>query len=772
MFKKQKYLPYSMVLLLALYQGNALSQVSIDMKAGRSPTAIEVEKMFSVSPGSFMRLENMKIDDKSPSFVSMDLQRIEVVDDTTEIIVQSGDMVHVKKSTPRAHFSGKLDGDKGSFVFLAIDEQGEVRSIIHQGDQIIVNEAYPASSQRQAGQSSRKVDHEADFINRDFSCGLDAELIDKGHTSTAETFRKMVSTAIENQSTTKASAQATQRRADIIIETDYEYYQKFNNATTAYNYTVDLLAYISAKYQQEIGTRFLIKQINIYSTAADPWTQTTPNGQLNEVQAYWNSSSRAATPRHHVHFLSGKNTGGGVAYLNTLGYSSYAYGISGNIEGKFTPANPQIVWDSVVVAHEMGHAFGSSHTQSFDNPYLGSNLGGAIDCCYSSSTGQCATQLGGTGRYGVLPGVGSTKGGIVGQKNGTIMSYCHLLQPGIGNINFTFGANQVYGVNPGRVASVMQASAQTYLPIDSVSTTAYDLLVSKSGAGTGTIASSPAGISCGTDCTESYAANTAITLTAVASSGSAFTGWSGHCAGTTSTCSVTMGAARNVTASFATTPSRLVTLAKSGTGLGTIASSPSGMSCGTSCGSASVSFPSTNSVALGAVPATGSTFAGWSGGTCSGTTSCLVPAGTSSVNVTATFNPVTSTSAVVTLLQNTGLSGATNSTKLFAIQVPTGGRNLVISTLGGTGDVDLYVKAGAAPTTSSFDCSPYLQGNAEQCTLSSPKAGIYYISLYGSVAYSGVTLKATWTAGKAVQADGTAPTNTGAAQIWVSGPAQ
>jgi hypothetical protein len=77
----------------------------------------------------------------------------------------------------------------------------------------------------------------------------------------------------------------------------------------------------------------------------------------------------------------------------------------------------------------------------------------------------------------------------------------------------------------------------------------YTLTVVKSGTGSGTVISSPAGINCGTDCSEPYASGTMVTLTATASSGSNFVGWSGACSGTGS-CVVTMSAAQTVTATF------------------------------------------------------------------------------------------------------------------------------------------------------------------------------------------------------------------------------
>ncbi|WP_161563973.1 InlB B-repeat-containing protein [Cupriavidus lacunae] len=81
-------------------------------------------------------------------------------------------------------------------------------------------------------------------------------------------------------------------------------------------------------------------------------------------------------------------------------------------------------------------------------------------------------------------------------------------------------------------------------------TTTYALTVTKAGTGTGTVDSSPAGISsCSSTCSASYGAGTLVTLTPKAAGGSTFTGWSGSCSGTGS-CSVTMSAAQSVTATF------------------------------------------------------------------------------------------------------------------------------------------------------------------------------------------------------------------------------
>jgi PKD repeat protein len=87
-----------------------------------------------------------------------------------------------------------------------------------------------------------------------------------------------------------------------------------------------------------------------------------------------------------------------------------------------------------------------------------------------------------------------------------------------------------------------------------------------------------------------------------------------------------------------------------------------------------------------------------------------------------------------------------NHQQNWTMAVPAGATNLVFSISGGTGDADLYVKFGSAPTTSSYDCRPYVSGNSETCTISTVQAGTYYVMVNAYAAYSGVTLKGSYTA--------------------------
>ncbi|MDZ7870724.1 MAG: PPC domain-containing protein [Rheinheimera sp.] len=72
--------------------------------------------------------------------------------------------------------------------------------------------------------------------------------------------------------------------------------------------------------------------------------------------------------------------------------------------------------------------------------------------------------------------------------------------------------------------------------------------------------------------------------------------------------------------------------------------------------------------------------------------------------------------------------------------VPAGRTNLTISTAGGTGDADLYVRLDSKPTLSSYSCRPYKTGKTESCSFTNPTAGTYRIGIYGYAAVTGLTL--------------------------------
>jgi hypothetical protein len=84
--------------------------------------------------------------------------------------------------------------------------------------------------------------------------------------------------------------------------------------------------------------------------------------------------------------------------------------------------------------------------------------------------------------------------------------------------------------------------------------------------------------------------------------------------------------------------------------------------------------------------------------------------------------------------------------------------------LSGTGDADLYVRKGSAPTDSAWDCRPYFSGSMEECAVAGP--GTFYVGVRGYADSSTFTAHITFTAGAVPPPP---PPTTGVAHLDLSG---
>jgi subtilisin family serine protease len=116
---------------------------------------------------------------------------------------------------------------------------------------------------------------------------------------------------------------------------------------------------------------------------------------------------------------------------------------------------------------------------------------------------------------------------------------------------------------------------------------------------------------------------------------------------------------------------------------------------------------------------------------------------TSSVTVTA---PPVGNNVLVNGVAKTGLSATKDNNLNFTMVVPAGATSLNFAINGGSGDADLYVRFGSAPTTSNYDCRPYVGGNNESCPISTAQAGTYYVMVRAYSTFSGVSLTGSYTA--------------------------
>ncbi|MBL8619969.1 MAG: hypothetical protein JNK64_01670 [Myxococcales bacterium] len=164
-----------------------------------------------------------------------------------------------------------------------------------------------------------------------------------------------------------------------------------------------------------------------------------------------------------------------------------------------------------------------------------------------------------------------------------------------------------------RATCTLTIDATVELTVSFDTAPTYPLLVTRegSGAGSGTVRSTPVGIDCGATCTADFVQGSQVELMPSAPSGVVFTRWNGACTGS-GACVVTMDAALEVKATFSVGVLYNLQVLIGGSGVGTVQVTPPGTTCsGTQpCNSP---HPGGEPMTLTAIPQAGSQFVGWRG---------------------------------------------------------------------------------------------------------------------------------------------------------------
>lgn len=174
-----------------------------------------------------------------------------------------------------------------------------------------------------------------------------------------------------------------------------------------------------------------------------------------------------------------------------------------------------------------------------------------------------------------------------------------------------------------------------------------------------------------------------------------------------------------------------------GTVTGTTTDGTSAIDCGTDCLAV---LDGNTALTLTATPGSGYEFDGWEGA-CSGTQNTCQLSMTGAKTVEARF-----IRALTNGVALTNLSGTTGDEALFVLDVPAGATNLRIAASGGSGDLDMYVRFGAAPAGNVYDCGSENPNNSETCLVAAPSTGAYYVLFKAYSSYTSATLTASYTA--------------------------
>ena len=216
---------------------------------------------------------------------------------------------------------------------------------------------------------------------------------------------------------------------EIAIDIDKYTYDTFGDCDAAINWSLAILAGVDEIYRTSMDDMVTLQAsyINIWLTT-DPYAAYVENAgsMLDALRSTWQNDATLNSSNHDlIHLMTKRgNTGtGGIAWLDGL-CNSYGVAFSAYMDNNTNFNIPSYNWNLNVVGHEIGHNFGSNHTQSCvwqsqtyndDNGNVINFFGGPIDNCVSPEGGCSLTDYDGWSN----------------QSTGTMMSYCHTVSNGV-----------------------------------------------------------------------------------------------------------------------------------------------------------------------------------------------------------------------------------------------------------------------------------------------------------------------------------------------------
>lgn len=345
------------------------------------------------------------------------LKRFNVYTDDVKIVEKTiaGDKP-LKINNPVLTYTGVLPDIKNSLVVLNFFEN-EIVGLVKTDNDIYV-----------IGKIGKETDVTDDYIlfsesNRKMtnalSCGSEIFGVPQEIQNTIQTLKSNRDNGFQ-----------TMLNAVVAIDIDHFTNNVYGGATNAINWGTALIAATSAIYMKEENVKLSIGYIRSWTTP-DPYTSTSGPVMLNQFANEW-ISTQGGVNRVIAHLLTRRNNldVAGIAYLGVLCNNNLGYGLSGTLTGVINNI-PNYSYDVVVVAHEMGHNFGSPHTHNC------SWVGGPIDTCEQVE--------------------GGCYNGPIRPTVGTIMSYCDLVSGGSVVLDF--------GDQPGELIRIRAESVGCITPL-------------------------------------------------------------------------------------------------------------------------------------------------------------------------------------------------------------------------------------------------------------------------------------------------------------------
>jgi len=372
--------------------------------------SLENKSLFTTSKNSIRKILANETDqwdlviplEKESNWV-LALERVKIWDNLASIETASGKKVSLPSGG--VHYRGTVKGHKGSLVSMSIFDNGitgfvsfpdrgnfQMNPNTYVSTGAFVNHVlYPVSSLP---------------IRKTYECAA-AE----GEPYRAEELKSF------------GTLRAEPKCIKVYYEVDYDIFQDKGGITPSLQFLTSLF--------NQVGTLFSNDGVQIRLSGVKIWDIPSPYNGANSEEMLTQFGATRTSFTGDIGQLISYKTSGGIAWVRGVCSPSRFRLSFASIDDSFQNF-PTYSWSVFVMAHELGHTLGSSHTHAC--VWNGNNT--AIDGCYSTE--------GGCNSFG-LPAAG-----------GTIMSYCHLRRVGV---NFSLG----FGVQPGNVIrnTIAQASCLT-----------------------------------------------------------------------------------------------------------------------------------------------------------------------------------------------------------------------------------------------------------------------------------------------------------------------
>ncbi|MFN0205148.1 MAG: M12 family metallo-peptidase, partial [Planctomycetota bacterium] len=361
-----------------LYQGNAGRELA--------PIVKELAALEKLDRVRFSGVALPRADGKT-DILTLDLRRVRIGTNESRVAVD-GVVTDRALEMNTSLWAGKIAGVPVSDVFLSFSRYGSRGWIAFENQRFELVASLDASGTWENSISTFMAAGESTLASAASAvrCGV----ISPNTTVPNRTvFSGVLPTIAASQ-----TAATTFFTCTLAIETDYQFYQIYNDINAAQTYVNALLGAVAARFLEQVNVQINVTYLGIHTNINDGWATpdtpgATPDDLINEFKNVWGNGG-APVSANLYHFLSGSFAGGGRA-----SYSDFCASPLYNI-GNFAvttalygfepfPVTPSVLTgDFRTVAHELGHNFRAPHTHKYCPPIDQCAPPNPPDTCYTS----------------------------------------------------------------------------------------------------------------------------------------------------------------------------------------------------------------------------------------------------------------------------------------------------------------------------------------------------------------------------------------------------